>query len=510
VQAAAVQKAIDFSLGAAAVGTVPDGAAALAQEVLRIMRWIRTARVAVGLLLLVGLAAGLSLSVPGAPAGAPAPVVAPGGGTAPAGGKTVEEDRRKLQGTWEAVAAEADGKPIPAGLLQGFRMVVAGDRLTFNPETRKRESTFQVDASRQPRRLILKQLEPEARGQQVTALYAFEGASLRLCLDNAGKGTPSEFATRPGDGRRLLVLRPQQQRPPQQELSARIALKSPLALAGTRVPADLILTNQSDHPIRLGTFVNGISSMDTAGRWFKIDLGPDHFLKDSPSPETVRKHIVALGPGKSLALPFTVPVPAGAQGTMTIHAAYSTEVDFAKRFGIWSGRVRANPVSVKVRKVEWLDNRKKLSVSSLAVELIPAAQVTRTKAGRLVLPVTITNRSTQALVARLQHEWHGGIPPSTDLYAVVRPAKAKSETAFAPVYLLGERPEESGKKANLAPGASTTIDLRMDWPGTGSVIVEPLMKAPGSYRVQLLLVFEAAGARQYVASREATVTLPAK
>jgi hypothetical protein len=48
----------------------------------------------------------------------------------------------------------------------------------------------------------------------------------------------------------------------------------------------------------------------------------------------------------------------------------------------------------------------------------------------------------------------------------------------------------------------------MDWPGTGSVIVSPLMKAPGAYKVRFLLVFEDDGVRQYVIGPETVVQLP--
>src|SRR5262249_34865631 len=150
----------------------------------------------------------------------------------------------------------------------------------------------------------------------------------------------------------------------------------------TRIPAELILTNQSGKPIRLGTFVNGLPSDGLTDKSYKTDLGPDHFFKDSPSPETIKKHIVTLAPGKSVVLPFTVPVPATARGTFTVHAAYSTEPKFGRKYNIWSGRVEAEPVSLKVQKIEQSFDPKGVRASSLDVELAPAAKVTRNDAGR--------------------------------------------------------------------------------------------------------------------------------
>ena len=52
----------------------------------------------------------------------------------------------------------------------------------------------------------------------------------------------------------------------------------------------------------------------------------------------------------------------------------------------------------------------------------------------LVLPLQITNRSSQTLRADLAHEWFGGLWPPTDLY-VYQPAIFD---ALVPVFLEGE------------------------------------------------------------------------
>ena len=148
--------------------------------------------------------------------------------------------------------------------------------------------------------------------------------------------------------------------------------------------------------------------------------------------------------------------------------------------------------------------------SALMVELAPAAKVTRAEAG-LVLPVTITNRSSEEVVATLTHEWHGGEWPPCDVYASVTPAGATKLAPFAPAFVVGEK-LEAAEPTTLAPGQSVTADLRMDWPGTGSQPATPFMEAsvPGRYRVRLLLVFEAKERRQFVASGEKPVESPAE
>jgi hypothetical protein len=48
----------------------------------------------------------------------------------------------------------------------------------------------------------------------------------------------------------------------------------------------------------------------------------------------------------------------------------------------------------------------------------------------------------------------------------------------------------------------------MDWPGTGSVHTQPLIRNPGEYSVRFALVIEIGGKEQYVVSERQTVTLP--
>src|SRR5262245_29949431 len=161
----------------------------------------------------------------------------------------------------------------------------------------------------------------------------------------------------------------------------------------------------------------------------------------------------------------------------------------------------------RVVKMDLLFHRKVPS-SDLKVELSPAANVTRTKRG-LVLPLKITNASAGEVKTTLAHEWHGGEWPLTALYASVAPEKGKESKPFTPVYLAGED-RDAARAVTLAAGKAIDLVLRMDWPGTGSVIADPLIKAPGRYAVRFILVFEASGKQQYVVSAPRVVELSAK
>jgi hypothetical protein len=147
----------------------------------------------------------------------------------------------------------------------------------------------------------------------------------------------------------------------------------------------------------------------------------------------------------------------------------------------------------------WRRQQKGAVVSRLRIDVVPQATVARTKDG-LILSAEIVNHSSEEVRTRLAHEWHGGEWPATDLYASVSHVQAERPSSFEPVYLKGEKREEI-QETRIAPGKSVAVELRMDWPGTGSVPCAPLMTPSQSeYHVRLLMAFDSGrNAREYAA-----------
>jgi hypothetical protein len=148
----------------------------------------------------------------------------------------------------------------------------------------------------------------------------------------------------------------------------------------------------------------------------------------------------------------------------------------------------------------WRKQHKGPLASRRRIEILPDAKVNRTKNG-LTLAVKIVNHSAQEITTRLAHEWHGGEWPSTDLYASATHVQAKQARPLVPVFLKGEQHVET-KLTRIAAGESITVQLRMDWPGTGSQPAEPLLSPTQSEaNVRVLMVFDTGGnAREYAAS----------
>ena len=157
----------------------------------------------------------------------------------------------------------------------------------------------------------------------------------------------------------------------------------------------------------------------------------------------------------------------------------------------WSAYWRRQPPGVKASRAR--------------VILTVAKQVRVLAKGHISLAVTIENLSRLTLKTSLAHEWHGGMWPPTDLYLSSTPVDSQKLRAFHPAYLLGESAEAT-KPTIIPPGRSKSVNIRMDWWGTGSVKGVPLMNlGAGAYKVYPLLVFTADGKKQYVMGPGVTV-----
>jgi uncharacterized protein (TIGR03067 family) len=126
------------------------------------------------------------------------------------GREDAAKDREKLQGLWQAVHLEYQGKKAPPKEVEMFVIRIKGDKLTFGPGADDRTSTFFLDPTKKPKAMDLRPEDGPAKGKRLpVAIYAIEGDTLKLCLDkeDKGGGRPKEFKTRAGDGLALLVFK---------------------------------------------------------------------------------------------------------------------------------------------------------------------------------------------------------------------------------------------------------------------------------------------------------------
>jgi uncharacterized protein (TIGR03067 family) len=112
-----------------------------------------------------------------------------------------------LEGTWYVTSLEADGQPMPAGMLGEARIVVKGDRFQSLGMGAVYEGTMKVDASANPKTFDLTFTAGPEKGNTALAIYEVEGDDWRLCLTTRGGDRPKRFGTSPGTGHALETLK---------------------------------------------------------------------------------------------------------------------------------------------------------------------------------------------------------------------------------------------------------------------------------------------------------------
>lgn len=123
----------------------------------------------------------------------------------------IDEETRRLRGTWDITAMIQDGTVVAQTevrdwMAQDGRVVLKGQTLSFiQPDTNsRRELIFTVNPSAEPKTIDI------AGGKKGTSLgiYRLEGETLTLCLGRGeGARRPTDFSATPGSDSLLVVLR---------------------------------------------------------------------------------------------------------------------------------------------------------------------------------------------------------------------------------------------------------------------------------------------------------------
>ncbi len=207
---AALQGALAFAAKPAAGGAVSAQAASLAIGFLKTMTITKLslAFVAVLTVTLLGFGAARGLDPAAGEAALPDVHALPNliyQQTKPEKGPG---DAKALQGDWQVVDGEADGK-VPAQDPSTMVISFKGDEMTLGDgEGNGVKYKFKLDPGKSPRELYLTLLEEPYKNVTVRCIYSLEKGELKFCMPLGPKSSPAkEFKTTAGDGLLLLVLR---------------------------------------------------------------------------------------------------------------------------------------------------------------------------------------------------------------------------------------------------------------------------------------------------------------
>ncbi|MGA3019834.1 MAG: TIGR03067 domain-containing protein [Bryobacteraceae bacterium] len=114
-----------------------------------------------------------------------------------------KSDLEKLQGKWQMIAFEMDGRSIPPG---SAGIVIEGNNFTSLSMGAHYEGTMVVDATATPKTFDVKFHKGPHKGETSLGIYELDGDSWRICIGLAGVKRPTRFAAEPGTGHALETL----------------------------------------------------------------------------------------------------------------------------------------------------------------------------------------------------------------------------------------------------------------------------------------------------------------
>jgi uncharacterized protein (TIGR03067 family) len=105
---------------------------------------------------------------------------------------------KKLEGTWNVVSWERDGKPAPAKELKGMYMIFAKDTLTIKQGKKTLGmGTFKVNTGQKPHAIDYKE------GKDIISVYdvgifQIDGDTMKYCTTADVKKRPTKFDSKQG------------------------------------------------------------------------------------------------------------------------------------------------------------------------------------------------------------------------------------------------------------------------------------------------------------------------
>jgi len=129
--------------------------------------------------------------------------------------EAIKKDMAQLQGEWSMVSGSADGQPVPDVMVKQMKRVCKGDETTT---TRAGQLFFKakitIDPSKKPKTIDYQMTDGFTKGQKQLGIYEVEGDTFRSCFGKPGAERPTDFTSKPGDGRTLSVWKRNKQATP--------------------------------------------------------------------------------------------------------------------------------------------------------------------------------------------------------------------------------------------------------------------------------------------------------
>jgi uncharacterized protein (TIGR03067 family) len=133
----------------------------------------------------------------------------------------LKQELMQFQGSWLIEALEDNGKKLDADELKGRTLLFAGDHFVLRgPNNLRQHGMVKLGFAKKPKTLNATVLQGKERGTTMLGIYAFDGDTLKICLDVQGEERPKEFAAPADSNRQFMICK-------------RIRVKDEVELSGT-------------------------------------------------------------------------------------------------------------------------------------------------------------------------------------------------------------------------------------------------------------------------------------
>ncbi|HKB40636.1 MAG TPA: TIGR03067 domain-containing protein [Gemmataceae bacterium] len=110
-----------------------------------------------------------------------------------------KKELEKMQGTWQVVGVELDGKKQPQAEVEKtkLRLTIKGNKYVYKAgDTEVSEGSFEIDTTKDPKTIDASGTTKTGKVEKTIGIYEFKGDTMRVCLVPAGEERPKEFATK--------------------------------------------------------------------------------------------------------------------------------------------------------------------------------------------------------------------------------------------------------------------------------------------------------------------------
>jgi uncharacterized protein (TIGR03067 family) len=115
-------------------------------------------------------------------------------------------DKARLQGEWTMVSGERNGTAFPSEMTNNSKRVTVGDETTVTLQGEFLMKTkFTLDPAKTPKTIDYSVTGGPSIGSAMLGIYELDGDTVKFCYSIPGKERPTEFLTKPDDGRILSV-----------------------------------------------------------------------------------------------------------------------------------------------------------------------------------------------------------------------------------------------------------------------------------------------------------------